>query len=76
METNAVNIQLTKEESLVLFEFLSRFSESDELIIQHQAEARVLWNVTCLLDKSLVEPFQENYRELLDKAREKLKDEQ
>lgn len=75
LKTEIVNLSLTKDEALILFEFLSRFSESDsELTIEDQAEERVLWNLCCDLEKILVEPFQENYGELLNQAREKVRD--
>jgi hypothetical protein len=74
MPKDKIKIELTKDEALVLFEFLSRFSESENLDIQHQSEERVLWNLTCSLEKILVEPFKENYDEILNLARERLKD--
>ena len=70
-----INISLNKNEALILFELLSRFSESDSVLtIEHQAEKSVLWSLCCDLEKILVEPFYENYDELLHQAREKLKD--
>ncbi len=75
LKTEIVNLSLTKDEALVLFEFLSRFSESDsKLTIEDQAEERVLWNLCCDLEKILGEPFQENYVELLNHARKKVRD--
>src|SRR6266850_4696670 len=38
-----VRIELTKSEALVLFELLSRFTNSDEIAVRHVAEERVLW---------------------------------
>lgn len=69
-----VAIALTSEEALVLFELLARFSETEELTVADQAERQVLWNVACLLERELVEPFQANYRELLEAAKKKLKE--
>ncbi len=76
MEENEIlNLSLTKNEALVLFEFLSRLSDSNsKLTIEDQAEERVLWNLCCDLEKILIEPFQENYVELLNQAREKVRD--
>jgi hypothetical protein len=39
------------DEALVLFEFLSRFSDTDELRVEDQAEQRALSNLCCLLEK-------------------------
>lgn len=69
-----VTISLNKDEALVLFEFLSRFGEENNLKIEDQSEERVLWNLCCDLEKVLVEPFQKNYRELLLKAQNNIRD--
>jgi len=69
-----VILSLSKDEALILFDFLSRFSEKDILKIEDQAEERVLWNLYCDLEKKLVESFQENYRKLLLKARNNIRD--
>ena len=70
-----IEISLTRDEALVFFEFLSRFSDNDKLDIQHQAEERVLWDLTCSLEKILVAPFSKDYRTILENARDKIKDE-
>lgn len=69
-----VILSLSKDEALILFDFLSRFSEKDILKIEDQAEERVLWNLYCDLEKELVESFQENYQKLLLKARNNIRD--
>ncbi len=69
-----IKIELTKDEALVLFEFLSRFSDDEKLNIEHQAEERALWNLTCLFEKELAEPFRNDYDELLEAARKRLID--
>ena len=74
MTDELIKIELNSDEALVLFEFLSNFTETDELRIEDQAEKRVLWNMCCDLEKILVEPFQENYAELLAAARAKTRD--
>ena len=37
-----------------------------------EAEQRVLWNVECLLQKILVEPFDKNYDALIKQAKARL----
>jgi hypothetical protein len=69
-----IQINLNKDEAIVLFEFLSRFSNKDKLEIADQSEARVLWNILCDLEKKLVEPFSEKYTEILEESREKIRD--
>ena len=69
-----ISIDLTPSEALVLFEFLSRFSDEDVLTLEDQAEERVLWDLCASLESVLVEPFAENYQELLDRARAEVRD--
>lgn len=59
---------------MTLFEFLSRFTDTENLSIQDQAEERVLWNLAGAIGKELVEPLAENYDEILSVAREKIRD--
>lgn len=69
-----IHISLNRDEALVFFEFLSRFSVNDNLTIENQAKERVLWDLCCVFEKVLDEPFKENYLEILEKAREKVLD--
>ncbi|MGZ3601476.1 MAG: hypothetical protein ACXWQR_14935 [Ktedonobacterales bacterium] len=66
-----VTIPLTSEEALVLFELLSRWVEVDtpQISLEHPAEYRVLWDILAVLEKTLVEPFMPDYRELVENAR-------
>ena len=72
--SNAVTLQLTGDEALLLFEFLQRFSETEKLVIADQAEERALWNVCCVLEKCLSESFNKDYALLLEQARARLRD--
>ncbi|WP_037410982.1 hypothetical protein [Shewanella fidelis] len=45
-----VEIKLTEDEAWVLFEFVRRFSDSDKLDIEEQAEQRALWNLCCTFE--------------------------
>lgn len=74
MLSEPVRLELTADEALVLFEFLSRYSESDQLSIVDQAEQRALWNLQCLFERQLVEPFRSDHEEQLAAARERLRD--
>ena len=73
-DTSEVQISLTADEALVLFEFLNRFEESSELTIADQAEVWVLSNLLGPLQKQLVPPFQKDYVEQLQQARNRLRD--
>jgi hypothetical protein len=69
-----VAISLSRDAALILFEFLSRFSEDEELRIAHQAEERVLWNMQCDLEKALSDPLSHDYPDRLQQARERVRD--
>jgi hypothetical protein len=57
-----------------LFALLSEYDDTTELNLTHRSEQRVLWNLQCLLEKCLVEPFRNDYENLLAKARLALTD--
>jgi hypothetical protein len=69
-----VSLELTASEALVLFEFLSRFTSEDVLKLEDQAEKQVLWDLCASLESILVEPFANNYKELLERARVEVRD--
>ncbi len=68
-----VPIELTREEAIVLFELTTRFSDTNRLEILDQSEQRALWNLCCLLEKVLVEPLDARYPDLLEQARQVLR---
>jgi len=71
-----VNIELSKDEAIVFFEFLGRINEiENNSMIEYQSEQRVLWDIECILEKNLSEPFRKDYSEILKKARENVRDE-
>ncbi len=70
-----VTIELSKDEALVLFDFLGRFNQnSNESVFEHEAEQKALWNVEALLEKVLAEPFMPNYRDIIKQSRENIHD--
>ena len=69
-----VHLELSADEALVFFEFVSRFTDSDQLSIADQSEERTLWNLCGRLEKQLSEPFSPRYSELLAQARGRLRD--
>lgn len=72
MRDKKINIKLSKSEALILFEFVSRFTDNEKLEITDPAEERVLWDICSQLESILVEPLNENYAELLVKASKEL----
>ena len=72
---NKINIELTKSESLVFYDFLSRFNDkTDRELIEDQTEERVLFDIECNLERQLVEPLMSDYHDLIQKARDEVKD--
>ena len=69
MTVGRITLELSPQEAVVLFEFLSRFTDYGKLEIEDQSEERVLWNVSSLLESTLDELFAQNYDVLLAEAR-------
>lgn len=77
VEEREVVLRLSGDEALVLFEWLNRTNKATNDfgdLVEDQAEQRALWNLTCLLERELVEPFSPEYLELVEQARERLRD--
>lgn len=75
MTDKKTNIELTRDEAIVLFEFLSRFNDKEYTdLFEDQSEQRVLWDLQATLEKELVEPFQANYADTVKQARINIRD--
>lgn len=64
-----VVVTLTREEALVVFEWLAKLEAADSPPFDDPAEEVALLRLHARLESSLVEPFAANYRELLREAR-------
>lgn len=74
MESNELTIRLNKDEALVLFEFLSRFNKNNNNeMFQDQAEEKTLWVIEGQLEKMLVEPFMPDYKDIIQNARNRVR---
>ena len=73
MKNEAFALELTREQALVLFDWLVRFNESD-YVFEDQAEQRVLWDIECLMEKKMPVVLNSNYSELVKLARAKIRD--
>lgn len=70
--TDKVALELTKDEAIILFDFLSRFNQTDHAdIFEDEAEKIVLWNVETVLENTLVEPFMSDYDDIIKRTRKK-----
>ena len=72
----SVILTLSGDEALVLFDWLARSSDTGvPAPFVDQAEARVLWHVEAVLERSLVAPLRADYDSLLNEARRAVRDE-
>ena len=72
-----MQIELTDDEALVLFELLFSYGDSDDarqLAVRHVAERNALWALSAQLEKKLVAPFRKDYQELLSAARARVEE--
>jgi hypothetical protein len=71
-----VTVKLSSDEALVLFELLHRWEDTDwhENADLLPGERTVLWALSARLETQLVEPFDPGYRDLVDQARERLRE--
>ena len=67
-----IQLQLSEDDAIVLFEFFERFSEKERLYFVHPAEYISLMRISAQIDKSTSAMFSEKYKELLQKAREQI----
>ena len=74
-----VTVSFTKDEALVLFEWLHRredlgLDSLEALGCVDQAEQRVIWDLSAVLESTLAEPLRSDYLELVEAARARLRD--
>lgn len=62
-------MEFSRQEALVLFDYLSRGRDQKAWSTEHYAEEKVLDAILGILEKSLIEPFQSEYKQLVENAR-------
>mgnify|MGYP000134073625 CR=1 FL=1 len=67
-----VDLVISQDEALVLFDLLARFAETDKLTLTHNSEFVALSRISAQLDKALVESLAANYDSLLTHARDRV----
>ena len=72
MPKDDVTLTLSKDEALVLFEWLFTAKALGRLPDEGTAEERVFWTLEALLEKTLAEPFRSDYAALVEAARQRL----
>ncbi|MEC8023320.1 MAG: hypothetical protein VX223_05260 [Myxococcota bacterium] len=70
----SVNVQLTEDQALILFDWLVRFNERDDEHFEDQAEERVLWDLESSLEEQLAATLAADYQSILSAARDAVRD--
>jgi len=65
-------ITLSHDEALVLFEFFSRFQDTDQLVPRNNAEYLGICRIAAQLEDALSEPFRADYDVLLKQAQSRV----
>lgn len=69
---NEINIKLSEDEVIVLFEFFERFGDKGRLYFVHPAEYIALMKVSAQIDKGTSAMFNKSYAEMLYEARDRI----
>ncbi|WOB06897.1 hypothetical protein [Piscinibacter gummiphilus] len=70
--SNGINVNLSEDEALVLFEFFARFDETNLFRMRNNAEFVAFMRISGQLEKALVAPFEPAYQERIEEARARL----
>jgi len=69
-----IQLDMSTNEALVLFEWLTRVNASDSDMFQDQAEQRVCWNLEAMLEPQLAALLARDYDQRLKAARAAVRD--
>lgn len=70
-----MELDITNDEVIVLLAFLGRYSDTDHLVIEDQAEQHALWGLQCTLEKVNAEIFSPDWNKYVRQAKDNLCDE-
>jgi hypothetical protein len=62
-------VALNRDETLVLFEWLSSRTDRNDFPFEDEAERRIVWDMTASFEKILAEPLQPDYADRLAASR-------
>jgi hypothetical protein len=69
-----VTLNLTRDEAVVLFDWLVRFNADKGRQFEDQAEQRVLWDLEASLESTLEEALRPDYAQIVAAARSRVRD--
>jgi hypothetical protein len=70
-DVDEINLRISKDDAIVLFEFFERFDEKARLYFVHPSEYISLMKISRQVDKSISAMFKSNLGKLLQEARER-----
>ncbi|MBX7151976.1 hypothetical protein K1X84_10075 [bacterium] len=70
--TSPINLELSRDEALVLFDFLAKFDDAKGVYSCDEVEQAVLWILEGRLEALLVEIVKPEYRNLVIEAKKRL----
>ncbi|MFA5801714.1 MAG: hypothetical protein WC911_04470 [Thermoleophilia bacterium] len=73
---DGISLELTNDEALVFFDWVKRNNVEEFYQFEDQAEKRVLWDIEAQLERTLVVPFEADYKNLLIQARNHIRDQE
>jgi hypothetical protein len=72
---DSVYLRMSRDEALVLFDWVHRHEDADvdlSQVVSHPAERETLWAISAALEKLLVEPFRNDYGDVVKRARDRI----
>ena len=72
VDVDEVNLKISEDDAVVLFEFFERFDDKEKLYFVHPAEYISLMKISGQVDKGTSAMFKSDYGELLQRARERI----
>lgn len=74
MAEGHIDVKLSKDEALILFEWLAHFDETETLPTRDESEQKVLWLLEGKLEKKLTEPLLPDYLDRVKEAKKRILD--
>ena len=71
-DVGGINLKISEDDAIVLFEFFERFDEKERLYFVHPAEYLSLMKISGQIDKSTSAMFSKDYEKILEDARERI----
>jgi hypothetical protein len=69
MSQPKIAVDLTRAEAIVFVDFLMRFREEERLVVEHEAETQLLYDLCGMVEQLLPELFDPEWRSLVERAR-------